>query len=103
MRVSLALFGREVLTVEAVAGDGEDGDDHETAAELGADTERADVADWRGQHGDADLSPVILAEHPRRSRRPRPPVVRIGTRHHRDHTPRATVTPGGFGFRSGNT
>ncbi|MFF0707417.1 hypothetical protein [Gordonia sputi] len=105
MRVSLAVLGREVLAIEVVGADEEDADDLDTPLyELSAETERADLAEWRDDHDDAQLPAVIVAGHHRATRRPRPQIVRIGTRHHPDRTPRATAArppANGFGFTHG--
>ncbi|UAK39383.1 hypothetical protein K8O93_06805 [Gordonia bronchialis] len=102
MRISLDVLGREVLAIEVVGADEEDADDFDTPLyELSAETERADIAEWRDDHDDAQLPAVIVARHHRATRRPRRQIVRIGTRHHQDPTPRAAAARqpvDGFGF-----
>ncbi|WP_055475449.1 hypothetical protein [Gordonia sp. HS-NH1] len=103
--IALRLFGREVVAVEVVAGDEEDGDTLDY--ERGSDTERADLAAWRDAHDeDAEPPPVILAGLHRASRRKRAEIVRIGTKNHTDPAFRADDTrtrqTREFGFAAGD-
>ncbi|GAA4661646.1 hypothetical protein [Gordonia humi] len=113
MRVSLDVFGREVIAVE-VAGYEEDGDlnggtydDEPEFRDVGSDTTPVDLDSWREQREDADLPPTVLvAGHSRRGRQ-RPPNIRLGGRSPRSQSTsvRASVDVNrckttGFGFRS---
>lgn len=99
MRVSLSILGYEVVAVAVEVDEEVDGD--LAPYEIGADTTLVDIAAWREDHDDAQVPPTVLVAGHSRRRRPRPEIVRIGTRHHQDPTPRAAAARqpvGGFGF-----